>query len=76
MVAAVILEDVFLKKYYLIIAPTTKLIVAQNCTTRGFYYSGIISLLKGTIYSIEQKLLFLKIWLKKVSIYYTGFRIS
>ena len=50
---AVMLEDVFLKKYYLIIVPATKLIVAQNCTTKGFCYSGIISLLKGIIYSIE-----------------------
>jgi hypothetical protein len=50
---AVILEDVFLKKYYLIMVPATKLIAAQNCTARVFYYSGITSLLKGTIYSIE-----------------------
>ena len=53
MAAAVILKDVFLKKYYLIIA--------QNYTAGGFYYSGIISLLKGIIYNIEQKLLFLKV---------------
>jgi hypothetical protein len=53
MVAAVILEGVFLKKHYLIMVPATKSIVAQNCTTGVFYYSGIISLLKGTIYSIE-----------------------
>ena len=61
MAAAVILKDVFLKKHYLIIVPATKLIVAQNRTAGGFYYSGIISLLKGTIYSMEQKLLSLKI---------------
>jgi hypothetical protein len=47
------LEGVFLKKHYLIIVPTTKLIAAQNRTARVFYYSGIISLLKGTICSIE-----------------------
>ena len=52
-VAVVILEGVFLKKHYLIIVPTTKSIAAQNRTTGVFYYSGITSLLKGTIYSIE-----------------------
>ena len=57
--AIVILEGVFLKKYYLII-------VAQNCTARGFCYSGIISLLKGIICGIEQKLLSLKVQLEEV----------
>jgi len=61
MAAVIMLENVFLKKHYLIIVPTTKLMAAQNCTARGFYHSGITSLLKGTIYNIEQKLLSLKI---------------
>jgi len=52
-VAAVILKDIFLKKHYLIIVPATKSIAAQNRTARGFCYSGITSLLKGTICSIE-----------------------
>ena len=76
MAAAVMLKDVFLKKYYLIIVPAIKLIAAQNRTTKGFYYSSITSLLKGTICGIERKLLSLKIWLEEVSIYYTRFRIS
>jgi hypothetical protein len=53
MAAAVILEGVFLKKYYLIIVPATKSIAAQNRTAGVFYYSGITSLLKETICSIE-----------------------
>ena len=61
MAAAVILEGVFLKKYYLMMVPVTKLIAAQNCTARGFCYSGIISLLKGAIYSVKWKLLSLKV---------------
>jgi len=47
------LEDIFLKKYYLMIVLATKSIAAQNRTAGGFCYSGIISLLKGTIYNIE-----------------------
>ena len=58
--AAVILKGVFLKKYYLIIIPITKSIVAQNRTAGGFCHSNIISLLKGMIYNIKQKLLFFK----------------
>jgi len=76
MAAVVILKNIFLKKHYLIMVPTTKLMAAQNRTAGGFYHSGITSLLKGTIYSIEQKLLSLKIWLEEVSIYYTRFRIG
>ena len=53
MAAAVILEGVFLKKHYLIIVVITKSIIAQNRTAGGFCYSGIISLLKGTIYNVE-----------------------
>ena len=49
----VILEGVFLKKYYLIMVPVTKLIAAQNRTAGGVCYSGIISLLKGMICSIK-----------------------
>ena len=61
MAKAVMLKDVFLKKYYLMIVLVTKLIIAQNYTVRGFCHSGIISLLKGTIYSVKQKLLSLKV---------------
>ena len=53
MAAAVILKGVFLKKYYLIIVPVTKLIVAQNCTAKGFCYNSIISFLKGIICNIK-----------------------
>jgi hypothetical protein len=53
MVAVVILEGVFLKKYYLMMVPATKLIVAQNCTARGFCYNGITSLLKGMICGVK-----------------------
>jgi len=53
MVAVVMLEDVFLKKYYLIMVPTTKLMVVQNCTAGGFCHSGITNLLKGTTCSVE-----------------------
>ena len=51
--AAVMLEGVFLKKHYLMMVFATKLIAAQNCTAGGFCYSGIISLLKGTICNIK-----------------------
>ena len=47
------LKNAFLEKYYLMMVPATKLIVAQNRTAGVFYYSGITSLLKGTICGIE-----------------------
>ena len=74
--AVMMLEGVFLKKYHLMMVPATKSIAAQNRTARGFYHSSIISLLKGTICGIKQKLLSLKVWLEEVSIHYTGFGIG
>jgi hypothetical protein len=47
------LKGVFLKKYYLIIVPTTKSITAQNYIAGGFCHSSITSLLKGMICGIK-----------------------